>query len=156
MWTWATHKDRNPLHSYSESKLDAEPKQNPPDLITRFYIDGCATLRAEALRQRIFKQKKGFVNHSLGLISHLKALPQPPSRDTVPLMTKLSICLFMSQAGYLYGIQTTQLSSHILFLNFSYLPALVTCSYPALYFSLCPEVQLHRKITFYLATEFPR
>jgi hypothetical protein len=22
---WATRKDRNPIHSYSESKLDAEP-----------------------------------------------------------------------------------------------------------------------------------
>jgi hypothetical protein len=71
--------------SYSESKLDAEPWQNPPDLITRFYIDGCATRQAVALRQRIFKRKKGFANISLGLIYHSKALSQPPSRNTIPL-----------------------------------------------------------------------
>jgi hypothetical protein len=37
------------------------------------------------LKQPIFKRKKGFANLSLGLIFHSKALPQPPSRDTVPL-----------------------------------------------------------------------
>jgi hypothetical protein len=37
------------------------------------------------VRRRIFKQKKGFANLSLGLNYHSKALPQPPSRDTVPL-----------------------------------------------------------------------
>jgi hypothetical protein len=76
---------QNVLHSYSESKLDAEPWQSTPDLITRFYIDGCATQRAVALKRPIFKRKKGFANLSLGLIYHSKALPQPPSHDTVPL-----------------------------------------------------------------------
>jgi hypothetical protein len=57
----------------------------PLDLITRFYIDGRSTRRAVALRWRIFKRKKGFANLSLGLIYHSKALPQPPSRDTIPL-----------------------------------------------------------------------
>jgi hypothetical protein len=33
----------------------------------------------------MFKRKKGFPNLSLGRIYHSKALPQPPSRDTVPL-----------------------------------------------------------------------
>jgi hypothetical protein len=37
------------------------------------------------LRRHIFKRKKGFANLSLGLIYHSKALPQPPSRDTIPL-----------------------------------------------------------------------
>jgi hypothetical protein len=37
------------------------------------------------LKRPIFKRKKGFVNLNLGLIYHSKALPQPPSRDTVPL-----------------------------------------------------------------------
>jgi hypothetical protein len=50
------------------------------------YIDGCATRRAVALKLPIFKRKKGFANLSLGLIYHSKALPQPPSRDTIPLM----------------------------------------------------------------------
>jgi hypothetical protein len=54
-------------------------------LITRFYIDGRTTRRAVALRRWIFKRKKWFANHSLGLIYRSKALPQPPSRDTVPL-----------------------------------------------------------------------
>jgi hypothetical protein len=54
-------------------------------MITCFYIDGCATRRAVALKRRIFNQKKGFANLSLGLNYHSKALPQPPSRDTVPL-----------------------------------------------------------------------
>jgi hypothetical protein len=48
---------------------------------------GCATRRAVALRRRIFKRKKGFAKLSLGLIYHSKALPQPPSRDTVPLIS---------------------------------------------------------------------
>jgi hypothetical protein len=90
MRKWETRKDRNLLHSYSESKLDSEPWQIPPDLITRFYINGCATRRAVALRRRIFKQKKWFANLSLGLNYHSKALPQPPSRDTVPLI----FCLY--------------------------------------------------------------
>jgi hypothetical protein len=71
--------------SSSESKLDAEPQQIPPDLRTRFYIDGRSTRRAVALKRPIFKRKKGFANLSLGLIYHSKALPQPPSRDTIPL-----------------------------------------------------------------------
>jgi hypothetical protein len=41
-----------------------------------------------ALKRPIFKRKKGFVNLSLGLIYHSKALPQPPSRDTIPLITR--------------------------------------------------------------------
>jgi hypothetical protein len=68
--------------------------QYPPDLMTRFYIDGCATRRAVALRRRIFKQKKGFANLSLGLNYHSKALPQPPSRDTVPLIFVFEVFLF--------------------------------------------------------------
>jgi hypothetical protein len=55
--------------------------------MTRFYIDGRATRRAVALKRPIFKRKKGFANLSLGLIYHSKALPQPPSRDTVPLIS---------------------------------------------------------------------
>jgi hypothetical protein len=44
---------------------------------------------AVALRRRIFKQKKGFANLSLGLNYHPKALPQPPSSDTVPLISSV-------------------------------------------------------------------
>jgi plasmid maintenance system killer protein len=33
--------------------------------------------------------EKGFVNLSLGLIYHSKALPQPPSRDTIPLRLQM-------------------------------------------------------------------
>jgi hypothetical protein len=73
------------FHFISFHKLDDEPSQNAPDLITRFHIYGYATRWAIALRRRIFKQKKGFANLSLGLNYHSKALPQPPSRDTVPL-----------------------------------------------------------------------
>jgi hypothetical protein len=49
------------------------------------YIDGCATRRAIALRQRIFKWKNRFAKISLGLIYHSKALTQLLSRDTIPL-----------------------------------------------------------------------
>jgi hypothetical protein len=38
------------------------------------------------LKRPIFKRKKEFANLSLGLIYHSKALPQPPSRDTIPLI----------------------------------------------------------------------
>jgi hypothetical protein len=66
------------------------------------------------LRQRIFKRKKGFAKLSLGLIYHSKALPQPPSRDTVPLTNLLqfrqrnaiimqSICNFHNNI-YIYSI----------------------------------------------------
>jgi hypothetical protein len=48
-------------------------------------MDTYATQRAVALKQPIFKRKKGFANLSLGLIYHSKALPRPPSRDTIPL-----------------------------------------------------------------------
>jgi hypothetical protein len=37
------------------------------------------------LKRLIFKRKKGFADLSLGLIYNSKALPQPPSRDTIPL-----------------------------------------------------------------------
>jgi hypothetical protein len=60
-------------------------------------IDGCATRRAVALRRQIFKQKKGFANLSLGLNYHSKALPQPPSRDTVPLSR-----LFFSTSRHIF------------------------------------------------------
>jgi hypothetical protein len=75
--------------------LDAEPLQIPPDLITRFYIDGRATWRAVALKRPIFKRKKEFANPSLGIIYQSKAFTQPPSRDTIPLYTFFA----MFQAG---------------------------------------------------------
>jgi hypothetical protein len=50
-----------------------------------FYIYRGTTLWTVALKRPIFKRKKVFANLSLGLIYHSKALPQPPSRDTVPL-----------------------------------------------------------------------
>jgi hypothetical protein len=52
------------------------------------HIDGCATRRAVALKRPIFKRKKEFANLSLWLIYHSKALPQPPSHDTIPLSNK--------------------------------------------------------------------
>jgi hypothetical protein len=53
---------------------------------TGFYIDKCATIRTVALRQTIFKQKKGFATISLGLICHSLVLSQLPSRGTVPII----------------------------------------------------------------------
>jgi hypothetical protein len=98
-----------------ESKLEAEPWQNQLDLITRFYIDGCPTWRA--LKRPIFKRKKGFGNLSFGLIYHSKALPQPPSCDTIPLKREIfscleetlfmwktgSLCLFKSETFYYFS-----------------------------------------------------
>jgi hypothetical protein len=43
------------------------------------------------LKRPIFKRKKGFANLSLGLIYHSKALPQPASRDTIPLKKKMAL-----------------------------------------------------------------
>jgi hypothetical protein len=42
------------------------------------------TVQATAVRQAIFKQKKGSATISLDLIYHSIVLSQPPSRDTVP------------------------------------------------------------------------
>jgi hypothetical protein len=50
------------------------------------YKDGCANRRGVALIRPIFKRKNGFANLSLGLIYHSKALPQPTSHDTIPLI----------------------------------------------------------------------
>jgi hypothetical protein len=46
------------------------------------YINGCVTLQTVALRQPIFKQKKGSPTISLGLRS--MGSSQPSSRDTIP------------------------------------------------------------------------
>jgi hypothetical protein len=59
--------------------------------LLRTYIDGCATRRVVALRRRIFKWKKGFANLILGLFFHSRALPQPPSRDTIPLSSVINV-----------------------------------------------------------------
>jgi hypothetical protein len=61
------------------------------------YINGCATRRAVALKRPIFKLKKGFTTISLGLIYHSKALPQPPSRDTIPLKNKIATQGYMEK-----------------------------------------------------------
>jgi hypothetical protein len=99
--------------SSSESKLDAETWQIPPDLRTCFYIDGCATRRAVALRRRIFKQKKGFANLSLGLNYHSKAFPQPPSRDTVPLRQYVDAWALTYQRVRPNGFTSTTQSLHL-------------------------------------------
>jgi hypothetical protein len=57
---------------------------------------GYATRRAVALKRPIFKRKKWFANLSLGLIYHSKALPQPPSRDTIPLSILLAAGRYFS------------------------------------------------------------
>jgi hypothetical protein len=68
-----------------KSELKAESYQNPPNLenlFLRFYVDGCATI---ALRQVIFKRKKGLATISLGLIYHSLVVSHTPCCDTVPL-----------------------------------------------------------------------
>jgi hypothetical protein len=50
-----------------------------------FNIDGCTTLWTVALKQPIFKRKKGFANISLGLNYCSMGSSWPWSRDTVPL-----------------------------------------------------------------------
>jgi hypothetical protein len=85
MQTWATHKDHNPIHL--TENLNWTPNLCKIRRIWEpwFYIYRGTTLWTVPLKRPIFKQKKGFANLSLGLIYHSKALPQPPSRDTVPL-----------------------------------------------------------------------
>jgi hypothetical protein len=56
------------------------------------------------LRRRIFKQKKGFANLSLGLNYHSKALPQPPSRDTATLIQAVLIVMNVAQSAALISI----------------------------------------------------
>jgi hypothetical protein len=85
MRTWATRKDRNPKHL--TENLNWTPNLSKIRRIWEpwFYIYWGTTLWTVALKRPIFKRKKGFANLSLGLIYHSKTLPQPPSRDTVPL-----------------------------------------------------------------------
>jgi hypothetical protein len=52
--------------SASESNWNPSCGQNPPEL--RFYICGCPTQKAVALKRLIFKRKKRFANLSLGLL----------------------------------------------------------------------------------------
>jgi hypothetical protein len=60
-----------------------------------FYIDGSSTVTTVALRQAIFKRKKGFAAISLGLIYHSMVLPQLPSRDTVTLNDHSNRCIIV-------------------------------------------------------------
>jgi hypothetical protein len=55
-----------------------------------FYIDGCVTLRAVALRRPIFKQKKRSATIILGLNYYRYSMGSSlsPFRDTVPLSSK--------------------------------------------------------------------
>jgi hypothetical protein len=69
----------------NKSELEAESKQNPPDLENRFIINGCTTVWTEALRWAILNGKKGFATISLDLIYHSIILSQLPSRETFPL-----------------------------------------------------------------------
>jgi hypothetical protein len=57
-----------------------------PILEPWFYIYKCATLWTVALKRPIFKRKNVFANLSYGLFYDSKALSQPRSRDTVPLI----------------------------------------------------------------------
>jgi hypothetical protein len=85
MQTWATCKDHNPIHL--TENLNWAPNLSKIRWIWEpwIYIYRGTTLWTVALKRPIFKRKKGFANLSLGLIYHSKALPQPPSHDTVPL-----------------------------------------------------------------------
>jgi hypothetical protein len=85
MRTWATRKDRNPIHL--TENLNWTPNLGKICRIweTWFYINRGTTLWTVALKRPIFKQKKGVANLNLGLLLYSEALSQPWSRDTVPL-----------------------------------------------------------------------
>jgi hypothetical protein len=85
MQTWAIRKDRNPIHLTENLNWTLNLSKIRRIWEPWFYIYGGTTLWTVALKRPIFKRKKGFANLSLGLIYHSKALPQPPSRDIVPL-----------------------------------------------------------------------
>jgi hypothetical protein len=74
------------------------------------------------LKRPIFKKKKGFANLCLGLIYHPKALPQPPSRDTVPLKQEAialniilahSYALVLSDMNFLMFAQIAPVSKRL-------------------------------------------